>query len=75
MTVIISVPQDKYEKFMYRDIESFSGFEKLTAAFTFNNRYKIVSKAYEWDYGYKYRLVKLTFATEEDATWFLLNFP
>lgn len=72
MTFVISIEEKDYENFMYRDLEAFSGFEKLTAAFTFNNRYKIVSRGYEWDYAYKHRLVKLTFATEQDAMWFTL---
>lgn len=65
--ITASVSLRQFNDFVFRDLEKFSGYTKLTASHSFNKRYKIIDKKY------KHVNIILTFETEEAKTWFLLS--
>ena len=66
----ITIPLKQFEACLYRNIKSTSGISKLQAIIGFDKKHKILNKTYSHN---GVTMVKLTFETEEAATWFALN--
>ena len=62
------VDLEKYDKFRYRDINSYNGFARLNATYIFKKKFKITGERFV-----AFNELELTFETEQAKTWFLLN--
>jgi hypothetical protein len=69
----VTIPLKQFENFQNRSIGSKFGMARIHTIVDLDKKYKILNKSYRYAVTEKVTTITLTFETEQDASWFILN--